>query len=53
MRVVCRLVTPGIIDDLCSLPFVAGAGEWAEVDTWPLIRGGCYHVSEVEVPYDL
>ena len=53
MRVGCRLVTLGIIDDVCCFSCVAGAGEWAEVDAWPLIHGGCYHVTEVGGPYDL
>jgi len=38
MPVVCRLVTPGIPDDLCRLPYIAAAGGWAEVDTWLLPR---------------
>jgi hypothetical protein len=44
IRVVCRQVTPGIPDHLC--------GKWV-VDTWPLIHGGCYHVTEVGGPYGL
>lgn len=47
IRVGCRQVTPGILDDLCCLPCAAAASGWAEVDTWPLIDGGCYHVTEV------
>ena len=45
IRVGCRQVTPGILDDLCYLPCVASASGWADVDTWSLIHGGCYHVT--------
>ena len=41
-------VTPGIPDDPCCLPPVAAASGWVKVDTWPLIHGGCYHMTEVE-----
>ena len=41
-------VTPGIPDDPCCLPSVAAPSGWVKVDTWPLIHGGCYHMSEVE-----
>jgi hypothetical protein len=30
---------------------IAAATGWAEVDTWPLIHGGCYHVTEVGGSY--
>jgi hypothetical protein len=39
--------------DLCCLPYIAAASGSAEVDTWPLKHGGCYHVSEVGEPYSL
>ena len=32
---------------------IASATGWAEVDTWPLIHGGCYHVTEVGGSYGL
>ena len=28
------------------LPYVAAASGWAQVDTLPLLHGGCYHVTE-------
>jgi hypothetical protein len=46
-------VTSDILDDLCCLPSVAAASGWAEVDTWPLIHGGCYQVTEVGGVYGL
>ena len=49
----CHQVTPGILDDLCCLPYVAAASGWAEVDTGPLINGGCSQVTEVAGPYGL
>ena len=30
----------------CAL-YVAAASGWDEMDTWPLIRGACCHVTEV------
>jgi hypothetical protein len=39
--------------DLCRLPCVAAASGNAEVDIWPVIHGGCYHVNEVGGPYIL
>ena len=46
IRVRCSHVTPRMLDDLCCVPAVAKASGWAEVDTWPLTHGGCYHVTE-------
>ena len=46
-------VIPGILDDLCSLPYVAPASGGAEVDTWPQIQSGCYHMTEIGGPYGL
>jgi hypothetical protein len=43
----CRRVTSEVLDDLCCLRSVAAASGWAEVDTWPLLHGGCYHMTEV------
>ena len=35
-------------DTRCSvLSALCSSSVWAEVDTWPLIQGGCYHVTEV------
>ena len=42
-----------IAHHLCCLPCVAAAGDYAELDIWPVIHGGCYHVIEVEGPYGL
>ena len=47
MRVGHGQFSPGILDDLCCLPFVAAAGGWAEVDTGPLIYGVCHNVTDV------
>ena len=46
-------LTPGMLDGQCRLPYVTTASGWAEVDTWSLIHGGCYHVNEVRGPYGL
>ena len=53
IQVECPLVTSKILNDLCFLPCVAATSGWAEVDTWPLICGGCYHVTWVGGPYGL
>jgi hypothetical protein len=45
IRAGCYHVTPGILDDLCCLPYVATECGWAKVDTWPLTHGACYHVT--------
>lgn len=39
--------------DLRRLPCVAAVSGNAEVDIWPVIYGGCYHVIEVGGPYSL
>jgi len=52
IRIGYRQVTPGILYDLCSMFYVATSDGWAEVDTWPLIHGDCFHVAEMEGPYD-
>ena len=44
----CHPVTSKVLDHLCCLPSVAAASGWAEVDTWPLLHGGCYHMTEEE-----
>ena len=49
----CRPVTSKVLDDLCYLPSVAAASGWAQVDTWPLIHGGCCHMTEADGPYGL
>jgi len=37
---------------ICVLyPYVGTSSGSAEMDTWPLIHGGCYHVTEVEGLY--
>jgi hypothetical protein len=41
------VVPSKVLDDLCCLPSVAAASGWAEVDTLPLVSGGCCHVIEV------
>ena len=38
---------------MCCLPHVAAASGWNWVGTWSLIRGGCYHVTEVGGLYGL
>jgi len=53
IRVGCRPNTAEVLDDLCGIHSVTAAGGWAEVDTWPLISGGCYHVTEAGEPYGL
>jgi len=51
MRVGHRHFPPGILDDdLCCLPFVAAAGEWAKVGTVPLIHGVYHHMTDVGEP---
>ena len=47
----CHPVISKVLGDLCCLRSVAAASGWAEVDTWPLLHGGCYHVTEVGGPY--
>jgi hypothetical protein len=42
-----------MLDDQCRLPCVTTASGRAEVDTWSLIHGGCYHVTQVRGPYGL
>jgi hypothetical protein len=46
-----RQVTPGILDDLCCVPYVAAASGWAKVDTVPLIHVGCYRVTKAGGQY--
>jgi hypothetical protein len=43
----CRRVTSEVLDYLCCLRSVAAASGWAGVDTWLLLHGGCYHMTEV------
>lgn len=39
IQIECRQVTTEVLEDLCSLPYVAAANGSAEVDTWSLIHG--------------
>lgn len=39
--------------DLCCLLCVAAASGNAEVDIWPVMHGGCYHVIELGGPCSL
>ena len=49
----CRPITSKVLDDLCCLCSIAAASGWAEVDTWPLVHGGYYHMTEAGEPYGL
>jgi hypothetical protein len=45
-----------ILSDLCCLPSAAAAAAAngpASLDTWPLINGGCYHLTEIGGAYGL
>jgi len=53
IRIAYCQVTPGIMDDLCCVPYVATSDGWAEVDTWPLTPGVCCHLTEMRGAYDL
>ena len=47
IRVGCCQVIHAILDDPCCLSSVAAGSGWAEMDSWPLVHGGCYHMTEV------